>query len=590
MAEATATLTAPGQGFEMETLTIRGVPTRTWKKAPSTLRSVLEMSALHGDQTFLVYEDERITFAEHFRTAAGLAHALVDRFGIRPGDRVAIAMRNLPEWVTAFWAAIAAGAVVVPLNAWWTGAELAYGLSDSGTTVVFVDEERRERIRPHLGEIPELRTMIVCCEEHDPAGGRKAATGSVEERAGAPAVPVIPFADVVADLPDPGVLPEVTIDPDDDATIFYTSGTTGRPKGAVGTHRNSASNLMNLFFISVVGTMRRAKDSTEAGAGGQNANLLSVPLFHATGCHAVLVTNTAAGGKLVMMHHFDPERALELIERERVTIFGGVPAMVMQVIDSPNFAATDTSSVKSISYGGAPCPPDLVRRIKEHFPGGAPGNGYGLTETSAMTTMNAGDDYVRKPDSVGPPAPVCDVAVVPEEYAGEEPPAGQAVDPARTGELWIKGPNVVRGYWNRPEESALTFTRGWLHTGDVARIDEEGFVHIVDRAKDMIIRGGENVYCVEVEAALFEHPAVADCAVIGVPHPVLGEEVGAVVVLRPGLDVAADELARFVGERLAAFNVPSRFWFRADPLPRNPAGKVLKRELRTELLGDTATA
>jgi long-chain acyl-CoA synthetase len=347
---------------------------------------------------------------------------------------------------------------------------------------------------------------------------------------------------------------------------------------------------MNLFFISVVGTMRRAKDSTEAGAGGQNANLLSVPLFHATGCHAVLVTNTAAGGKLVMMHHFDPERALELIERERVTIFGGVPAMVMQVIDSPDFATTDTSSVKSISYGGAPCPPDLVRRIKEHFPGGAPGNGYGLTETSAMTTMNAGDDYVRKPDSVGPPAPVCDVAVVPEEYAGEEPPAGQAVDPARTGELWIKGPNVVRGYWNRPEESALTFTRGWLHTGDVARIDEEGFVHIVDRAKDMIIRGGENVYCVEVEAALFEHPAVADCAVIGVPHPVLGEEVGAVVVLRPGLDVAADELARFVGERLAAFNVPSRFWFRADPLPRNPAGKVLKRELRTELLGDTATA
>jgi len=260
--------------------------------------------------------------------------------------------------------------------------------------------------------------------------------------------------------------------------------------------------------------------------------------------------------------------------------------MVMQVIDSPNFAKRDTSSVRSISYGGAPCPPDLVRRIKEHFPSGAPGNGYGLTETSAMTTMNSGDDYVRKPDSVGPPAPVCDVAVVEEDYDGEEPPAGQAADPERTGELWIKGPNVVRGYWNRPEDTALTFTRGWLHTGDVARIDEEGFVHIVDRAKDIIIRGGENVYCVEVEAALYEHPAVADCAVIGVPHPVLGEEVGAVVVLRPGTDVGADELGRFVGERLAAYNVPSRFWFRAEPLPRNPAGKVLKRQLRSELLGD----
>ena len=309
------------------------------------------------------------------------------------------------------------------------------------------------------------------------------------------------------------------------------------------------------------------------------------PSAPATGCHAVLVSNTAAGGKLVMMHHFDPERALELIERERITIFGGVPAMVMQVIDSPAFATRDTSSVRSISYGGAPCPPNLVRRIKEHFPSGAPGNGYGLTETSAMTTMNSGDDYVRKPTSVGPPAPVCDVAVVAEEYGGQEPPPDQAPDPERTGELWIKGPNVVRGYWNRPDETASTFTRGWLHTGDVARIDEEGFVHIVDRSKDMIIRGGENVYCVEVEAALFEHPAVADCAVIGVPHPVLSEEVGAVVVLRPGSDVGADELARFVGERLAAFNVPSRFWFRSQPLPRNPAGKVLKRELRADLLG-----
>ena len=590
LAEVTAELTAPGQTFEIETLTIRGVPTRTWKSAPPTLRTVLELSALHGDQVYLVYEDERMTFAEHFSTVAGLAHTLIDRFGVAKGDRVAIAMRNLPEWVMAFWASIAVGAVVVPLNAWWTGAELAYGLSDSGTSVVFVDEERSERILPHLGDAPDLRTMIVCCEEPSPEGGRKAAEGSTAHRSDGSSVPVIPFGELTAASTGGGALPDVAIDPDEDATIFYTSGTTGRPKGAVGTHRNSVSNLMNLFFVSSVGTRRRTGEIADVSSGAQNANLLSVPLFHATGCHAVLVSNTAAGGKLVMMHHFDPERALELIERERITIFGGVPTMVMQVIDSPSFASRDTSSVRSISYGGAPCPPDLVRRIKEHFPGGAPGNGYGLTETSAMTTMNTGDDYVRKPDSVGPPAPVCDVAVVPEEYTGDEPPAEQPVDPERTGELWIKGPNVVRGYWNRPEDTALTFTRGWLHTGDVARIDEEGFVHIVDRAKDMIIRGGENVYCVEVEDALFEHPAVADCAVIGVPHPVLGEEVGAVVVLRPGEDVGADELSRFVGERLAAFNVPSHFWFLAEPLPRNPAGKVLKRQLRTELLGDAPAA
>ncbi len=590
LAEVTAELTAPGALFEMEDLVIRGVPTRTWKSAPPTLRTVLELSAGHGDETFLVYEDERLTFGEHFRLAAGLSNVLIERYGVQKGDRVAIAMRNLPEWVIAFWAAIAAGAIVVPVNAWWTGPELAYGLDDSGTSVVFVDEERKARILPHLGEIPSLTAMVVCCEEPDPAGGRRKAGAGSAERADARPLPIVPFSDLTAELPDQAVLPEVAIEPDDDATIFYTSGTTGRPKGAVGTHRNSASNLMNLFFVATAGNRRRTGAVADAGGHTQNANLLSVPLFHATGCHAVLITNTAAGGKLVMMHHFDPERALELIERERITIFGGVPAMVMQVIDSPNFSKRDTSSVQSISYGGAPCPPDLVRRIKEHFPSGAPGNGYGMTETSAMTTMNSGDDYVRKPDSVGPPAPVCDVAVVPEDFEGDEPPGDAATDPDRTGELWIKGPNVVRGYWHRPEETALTFSKGWLRTGDVARIDEEGFVHIVDRAKDMIIRGGENVYCVEVEDALYEHPAVTDCAVIGVPHPVLSEEVGAVVVLRPGMDVGADELGRFVAERLAAFNVPSRFWFRAEPLPRNPAGKVLKRQLRTELLGDAPPA
>ncbi len=585
LAEATARITGPGQLFEIEERAIRGVVTRTWKSAPPTLRTVLELSAGHADNVFLVYEDERITFSEHFRIVTALARSLVERFGIEKGDRVAIAMRNLPEWVMAFWAGIAVGAVVVPLNAWWTGPELAYGLADSGTRVVFADEERRGRIVPHLGDIPDLAAMVVCSEDADPAGGRRSPAGGEPPRPDGGPLPVMPFHDLGSASSTEGGLPEASIDPDDDATIFYTSGTTGRPKGAVGTHRNSTSNLMNLFFVSTVGSMRRTGQLADVGESPQNSNLLSVPLFHATGCHAVMVSNTLAGGKLVMMHHFDPERALELIERERITIFGGVPAMVMQVIDSPSFAKRDTSSVKSISYGGAPCPPDLVRRIKEHFPGGAPGNGYGLTETSAMTTMNTGDDYVRKPDSVGPPAPVCQVAVVDESYDADEPPEADP-DPERVGELWIKGPNVVRGYWNRSDDTAATFTRGWLHTGDVARIDEEGFVFIVDRAKDMIIRGGENVYCAEVEGALYEHPAVADCAVIGVPHAVMGEEVGAVVVLRPGTEVTAEELARFVGERLAAFSVPSRLWFRSDPLPRNPAGKVLKRQLRTELLGE----
>jgi long-chain acyl-CoA synthetase len=254
-----------------------------------------------------------------------------------------------------------------------------------------------------------------------------------------------------------------------------------------------------------------------------------------------------------------------------------VPAMVMQVLDHPDFASRDCSSVRSVSYGGAPAPPELVRRIRAHFPSSQPSNGYGLTETSSLSTMNQGDDYVAKPDSVGPPVPVVEVRVV--------DPLGQPLGVGEVGELWIKGPNVVRGYWNKPEATAAAITEGWLHTGDIARIDEDGFVTIVDRAKDMLIRGGENVYCVEIEAVLYEHPAVADAAVIGIPHPVLGEEVGAVVSLRPGFAPDEQALRAWVAERLAPFKVPVRVWFFPEALPRNPAGKILKRQLRDELVG-----
>jgi long-chain acyl-CoA synthetase len=576
--EANATLTAPGQMFEVEEVEIRGVTTRAWKNCPASLRIVLELSRAHGDKDLIVYEDERITFEEHFQRVAALSVGLRDRFGIEKGDRVSIVMRNLPEWAMAFWGASAAGAIVVPLNAWWTGSELEYGLADSGSAVVFVDSERLERIRPHLGALPDLRAVVVTDEDRRPV---------VPEQVGA--VTVIGFDELVGALSADTALPDVDIDPEDDATIFYTSGTTGKPKGAVGTHRNICTNLMSLFFLNTRASLRNAgglgTDVDGDGSTKQHAYLLSVPLFHATGCHAILVANTAAGNKLVMMHHWDPERALELIERERITTFGGVPAMVMQVIDSPNFAARDTSSVRAVAYGGAPAPPDLVRRIKEYFPVGSPSNGYGLTETSSVTTMNTGDDYIRKPESVGPAVPVVEVAVIPEDFDGDEPTVDLARGPDVRGELWVKGPNVVRGYWNKPTETAASFTRGWLHTGDVARIDEEGFVHIVDRAKDMVIRGGENVYSVEVEAALFEHPAVADCAVIGVPHPVLGEEVGAAVVVRAGATLSAEDLAAFLKGRIAAFMVPTHVWFRQEALPRNPQGKVLKRELREELVG-----
>jgi len=580
LADATAQLTAPGQMFEVGEELVDGIPTRVWKNSPPSLRSILELSRLHGEKTFLVYEDERLTFEDHFREAAAFAHVLSERYGVQPGDRVAIAMRNFPEWVIAFWGAAAVGAVIVPLNAWWTAPELAYGLEDSGSKVLVVDRERLERLAPHLDELKGAGVQHVVVARLDDPGGTSSKGGG--ELPSEIVARVEQMEALIEEHRRPGpetALPAVEISPDDNATIFYTSGTTGRPKGALGTQRNICTNLMSLAFINARGQltssdeMRRNLDT----GGAQNAYLLSVPLFHATGCHSILVANTAAGGKIVMMRRWNPERALELIERERITIFGGVPTMAWQVIESPDFAKRDTSSVRAVAYGGAPAPPELLRKIREHFPSGSASNGYGLTETSSVTSMNSGEDYFRKPESVGPPVPVCEVKVVGAD--------GEALGPGEPGELWIKGPNVVRGYWNKPEATAATFTEGWLHTGDVARLDDEGFIYIVDRAKDMVIRGGENVYSVEVEAAIYEHPAVADVAVIGVPHEVLGEEVGAVVVLKPGAELTAEQLQAHVGERLAAFKVPSHVFFVEGELPRNPAGKVLKRELREQVLG-----
>jgi long-chain acyl-CoA synthetase len=437
-------------------------------------------------------------------------------------------------------------------------------LADSGAKVLIADGARLERLAPHLASLSGLSGVVGV--RLDTEGEEWKIPEGVDD-----------YRSVLEAGAGPSDLPRVDLDPEDDATIFYTSGTTGKPKGAVGTHRNICTNLISLVFGSARAAMRSAPKPAAPTAGAQNAYLLSVPLFHATGCHSVLVPNTAFGGKLVMMRKWDPDRALELIERERITTFGGVPAMVWQVLDSPRLATTDTSSVTNVGYGGAPAPPELVRRIEEMFPGRTPSNGYGLTETSSVTTLNSGDDYIAHPDSVGAPVPVVDLKVV--DADGRELAAGAV------GELWIKGPNVVRGYWANPAATAATFADGWLRTGDIARIDDEGFVYIVDRAKDMVIRGGENVYCVEVETVLFEHPAIVDAAVIGVPHLVLGEEVGAIVEVRPGASVSEEALRAFVGERLAAFKVPARVWFRDEPLPRNPAGKVLKRELRDELVG-----
>jgi len=569
IAQAHAILTAPGSPMEMEALIIRGVPTRVWKNAPPTLRAVVSAAQTFGDRVFLVHEDERVTFEAFHRAVAALAAELSVQ-GVRKGDRVAIVMRNLPEWPVAFYAAASLGAIVTPLNAWWTGPELEYGLVDSGSKVAILDAERLERLAEHLPRCPVLEKVYVSRALHEIANPL---VETLESVIGGPAD--------WATLPD-RPLPDVAIEPDEDATIFYTSGTTGKPKGALATQRNINSNIMAAACSGARVFLRRGETPPAPDpAAAQRAFLLSVPFFHATGCFAILNPSLVGGGKLVMMRRWDPVRAFELIERERITSAGGVPTIAWQIIEHPLRANYDLSSLESVAYGGAPSAPELVRKIKETFPRSAPGNGWGMTETSATATTHSAEDYEHRPDSCGPAVPVTDLKIMTVE-GDRELPTGEV------GELWCRGPQVVKGYWNKPEATAQTFVDGWVKTGDLARLDEEGFCFIIDRAKDMLIRGGENIYCIEVENVLYDHPAVMDAALVGIPHRTLGEEPGAVVTLKPGASATEADLRAFVAERLAAFKVPVKVLFWHETLPRNANGKILKADLRRLFVEEAA--
>ena len=543
--------------FEIVEEDVRGVRTRVFKNSPPSLRAVWLASAAHGDKPFLVYEDERYSFAEAHRIVNALAQRL-DTYGVQQGDRVAIAMRNYPEWAFAFWAIVAVGGVAVPLNAWWTGPELAYGLSDSGSVVLFADEERAERIAPLLANTAVRHVVLARTERYMP----NAET----------------FADALGDL-DVGSFPDISVDPDDDATIMYTSGTTGKPKGAVATNRNFMAFLMNLMYRQT--TAAAAAPATAAPADAPAppppATLLTFPLFHVGGLQSALLVYTAIGGKIVLMYKWDAAHAVDLIEREDVTAVAGVPTTMFQMLQVAHAQGRELPSLASVASGATLVPPELVRRIDTQLASrAAPTNGYGLTETSGAAIANAGKAYVDRPDSVGTViSPVIEVKIVGVE--------DDDLPPGEVGEIWLKGPTVVRGYFNDPEATAAAFHEGWFATGDLGRLDDEGYLYVVDRLKDVIIRGGENIYAAEVEAALYEHPDITEAAIIGVPDKRYGEEVGAVVRVRDGAALSEDGIRSHVAGRLASFKVPTRIWITQDELPRNAAGKVLKRELRETL-------
>ena len=568
IAEAHARLTAPGSRFEMETVEIRSVPTRVWKHAPRSLRSVLENMRAFSQRTCLVYGDERASYADFLRATSALAHALLE-LGVRRGDRVALIMRNLPEWPVALFASTSIGAIATPCNAWSSGPELEHALRDSGASLAIIDGERLERVAPHLGAT-QVRSVLVTRPR-----GELALPASILQR---PLTQILGEVNAWSRLPE-RALPELELAPDDDALIFYTSGTTGKPKGAVVTHRNACSNTLTTACAQARAFLRRGQEPPLPDPNApQRAMLLAVPMFHVMGCMPWLIAGLNGGQKLVLMHKWDAGQALALIERERITQAGGVPTMAWQLLEHPARSQHDLSSLESVSYGGAPAAPELVRRLRDAFPHARASNGWGMTEVTSSYASNGAEDYQARPGSCGVAAPTNDWKIMSED-GSHELPRGQP------GELWVKGPQVVRGYWNDPEATAHSFDQGWLKTGDIAYLDDEGFCYLVDRAKDMLIRGGENIYCVEVENALQEHPAVLDVAVVGAPHAVLGEEPVAIVQLRRGHEVSEDALRAFARERLAAFKVPVRVLWSDEPLPRNAAGKLQKQELRRRVSG-----
>ena len=564
-----AHLTAPGAPFELTDVEIEGVRHRNWAQAPINLVQILERSRRFADREFIVHEEQRMTFAEHYWQAATMAQRL-EEHGVVPGDRVAIAARNLPQVVVTFWGALAAGAVVAPLNAWWTSEELAFGLNDSAATILVVDEERLARLRKQFNGLEHLRHVVVISDDPTHA----ADMGKTHEF-----IALHDFVEFQGAINRHASLRALDISPEHDATLFYTAGTTSKPKAAVATHRNSVAGVMSVTFAN------RCRDLAAGitDPASREISLLNIPLFHVTGALAGLVAHTATGGTLVTMRHFDAGRALSLIERERVTTIGGVPTIVQQLLDHPDLKKFNLSTVRYVSYGGSPAPRDLPARVSAALPRAIASNGYGLTETSALVTQISGAYYLAHPDSCGLASPICDIAIVPESFDGAEPSVDvrSAVDVA--GELWVRGPNVVRGYWHKPQATSQCFSRGWVRTGDIARIDGQGLVFIVERSKDMIIHRGENVYPSVVEFELNRHPAVAECAVIGLPHAENGEDVVAVVVLREEGSTSIEEIASFLEGRVARFEMPSHFFLRSFALPRNAQLKILKRELRDSL-------
>ena len=543
----------PGSGtaFELTETEVFGVKMEVFKNAPQNLAVALQGARAHGDATFLLYEGERYTFARVMDEVDGLAHLLVNTYGVKKGDRVAVAMRNFPEWIISFAAIVSVGAVNVSFNAWWTEDEMKFALEDCGAKVLIGDQQRIDTAH-HVARAMGVKMLIV-----------------------RPETEVGPDIDEWSKVVKSGLGALVAdIQPDDDCTILYTSGTTGRPKGAVSTHRAVVNSLM--AFSARNGVLALASDPEDklmSQSEYPTSFILIVPLFHVTGCVPVMLSCFMAGLKLVIMYKWDAGKALPIIQDERITNFVGVPTQSWDLVNHPDFDKYDTSSLKAVGGGGAPAPAALVDKVAKSIKKGGPQLGYGMTETNAFGPGNTGKFYTDRPTSTGR-------AIRPMQLAVWDPVTKKPLGPNEYGEIMMFGPMLIRGYWNRPDATAETIENGWLHTGDGGYIDDEGFLFIKDRIKDMILRGGENVFCTEVEGSIYEHPAVYEAAVFGVPHERLGEEVAVAIFPKEGVSITAEDLWKFLDGKISSFKVPNHVVLMNEPLPRNAAGKFLKTALR----------
>lgn len=541
--QALALATAPDQPHELVSLTIRGREQRVFAQAPANLRAMFEAAA--SDALFMVYAGERMSYAQAWAAASRMGHVLVHHCGVKPGDRVAIAMRNYPEWVLAFMAITSIGALAVAMNAHWQGEEMAFGLNDTGTRVLLADPERVERLA-QVPPIADLRVLTV--REQRPMPGTDSLAACMR---------------AVGDV----AMPAVVVAPDDAASILFTSGSTGHPKGVVSSHRNILSALLSWELDRRVGELMAGIDP--AAATDPGGTLLAVPLFHVTGLHASCLASFRLQRSLVCMYRWDAEEAARLIDQEKLTTMVAPAALTGDLVRLAQEGRYSLASLQYVGGGGAPRAPEQVRQIGASFPQALPNTGWGMTETNAIGAGIGGEDYLARPASSGRCSQVLELQVVDE--------TGQALPAGQRGELRVRGTSLFIEYWNRPEVNARVFDDGWFRTGDVALIDEEGYVFIVDRIKDLIIRGGENIGCGQVEAALLMHPLVREAAVYGVPDERLGEEVGATVYVSE--PVSAEGLREFLAQHLARFEIPRYIQIGTEPLPRIATGKISKRAI-----------